>query len=183
MALRPYEDVLDFWFVQHTAEDRFGGKKAFDDLLRAEFEDTHRHVGLGEGFSWRAVPEGRLAEIIVLDQFSRQLYRGKGTAFAWDMMALALAQELVAGGHDKTLGDVQRKAAYMPYMHSESLVIQKISLELFGRFDDEKTMEFARAHHEVIERFGRFPKRNAALGRESTKAEIDYIEGIGDRVF
>jgi uncharacterized protein (DUF924 family) len=114
------EDVLTFWFTECTPEDWFGGKPEFDARLSARFTETHRHVALGEAYGWRTSAQGRLAEIIVLDQFSRQLHRNSLKAFAQDGMALALAQELVAQKLDATLTAHQPMFAYMPYTHSES---------------------------------------------------------------
>ncbi|VAW21837.1 Protein of unknown function DUF924, partial [hydrothermal vent metagenome] len=128
-------------------------------------------------------PLGRVAEIIILDQFSRQFFRGKAKAFAFDGMALVLAQELVATGDDKTLTIDQRSFAYMPYMHSESLKIHDEAVKLFGSLNVEATLEFEIAHRDVIVRFGRFPKRNEALGRISTKEEKAYMEERGDSFF
>jgi uncharacterized protein (DUF924 family) len=176
------EDVLKFWFEQHGPDDWFGGKPEFDAELRAHFAATHEAVAKGEGFVWRTSAEGRLAEVIVLDQFSRQLYRGSPRAFAQDGMALVLAQEIVALGLDTALPPTRRLFAYMPYQHAESLVIQAQSLRLFQSLGDPKMMDYARAHFEVIQRFGRFCKRNAVLGRESTPEELAYI-GESDRVF
>src|SRR5690606_3874197 len=101
---------------EHGREDWFGGKPEFDDKLTAEFAETHMAVAAGEAWTWRTTADGRLAEIIVLDQFSRQIYRGQARAFATDGMALALAQEAVAGGHDQAVEMPQRMFFYLPYM-------------------------------------------------------------------
>lgn len=170
------EDVLKFWFVDHGRDDWFGGKPEFDAKLAAQFSATHERIAAGEGYAWRHSPEGRLAEIIVLDQFSRQLYRGSPKAFASDGMALVLAQELVAQGLDQTLTPPQRIFAYLPYEHSESLAMQLHSVRLFQSLGIEEVTQFAKWHVDVIQRFGRFPKRNKALGRESTPEELAYIE-------
>ncbi|HEY0918277.1 DUF924 family protein [Devosia sp.] len=169
------DDILSFWFDEHGPQDWFGGAAAFDALLAERFGAVHPLIAAGEAWAWRTSPGGRLAEIIVLDQFSRQLYRGSARAFATDGMALVLAQEAVAGGHDLELEPVRRKFLYMPYMHSESLHIHEEALRLFTALGDEDTLGYERAHVEVLERFGRYPRRNAALGRQSTPAELDYI--------
>ena len=101
--MRTHQDVLKFWFEDHGQADWFGGKPEFDAELAADFADTHAAVARGEAWEWRKTPEGRLAEIIVLDQFSRQLHRKSPLAFASDDMALTLAQEAVAGGHDQAI--------------------------------------------------------------------------------
>jgi uncharacterized protein (DUF924 family) len=123
-------------------------------------------------FAWRASPEGRLAEIIVLDQFSRNVYRDTPRAFAQDPLALALAQELLGGGHDRALTPDQRTFAYMPYMHSESALVQAQSVELFTQLGQADSLRSALRHREIIDRFGRFPHRNAILGRSSSAQEL-----------
>ncbi|RYE75255.1 MAG: DUF924 domain-containing protein [Hyphomicrobiales bacterium] len=123
---------------------------------------------------WRATPDGRLAEIIVLDQFSRQIYRGEARAFASDPMALALAQEAVAGGHDLGVAHERRMFFYLPYMHSESLVVHEECLRLHEALGIKEGIEYELAHQDVLRRFGRYPRRNAALGRTSTSVELAY---------
>ena len=173
--MKTARDVLDFWFVQHGQEDWFGAKPEFDALIAAEFRDTHAALARGEGWMWRSTAEGRLAEIIVLDQFSRQLFRGRGQAFAHDDMALVLAQEAVAGGHHNFLPMPQRMFLLLPYQHAESPVVQAESVRLHTALGDPEVLKFAEGHAACIKRFGRFPKRNAALGRQSTEQELEYI--------
>jgi uncharacterized protein (DUF924 family) len=170
------EDVLKFWFEDHGRDDWFGGKAEFDAEIVARFGATHAGVAAGEAYTWRKTPEGRLAEIIVLDQFSRHIHRGKAQAFATDGMALILAQEAVALGIDQKLDPMKRVFLYLPYEHSESPTMQAHSLRLFQSLGIDEVTQFAKWHVEVIQRFGRFPKRNAALGRESTPEELVYIE-------
>lgn len=170
------DDVIRFWFVDHGREQWFGGGPEFDAKLTSLFKDTHTAVAAGEAWGWRATTEGRLAEILVLDQFSRQIYRGEGRAFASDTMALALAQEAVAAGHDQRVDQGWRMFFYLPYMHSESLVIHAESLRLHEALGIPEGVEYERAHADVIRRFGRYPRRNEALGRVSTPEEIAYIE-------
>ncbi|HEY9011281.1 MAG TPA: DUF924 family protein [Devosia sp.] len=167
-------DVLNFWFVEHGQDDWFGGKAEFDVAIEHAFGETHLAVAAGEAWQWRETAEGRLAEIIVLDQFSRQLYRGSAKAFASDAMALALAQEAVAGGYDQQLEPQRRMFLYMPYMHSESLVVHEESVRLFTALGMEETLQYELAHLDVLKRFGRYPRRNAALGRTSTSIEAEY---------
>jgi len=173
--MRTFEDVIKFWFVDHGQEDWFGGKAAFDVKLAAGFADTHAAVARGEAWEWRKTPEGRLAEIIVLDQFSRQLYRKSPLAFVNDAMALTLAQEAVAGGHDRAIELGRRTFIYMPYMHSESLIVHEEAQRLFGDIGNVETLDYEVKHVEVLRRFGRYPRRNEALGRESTPEEIVYM--------
>ncbi len=176
-------EVHHFWFEAHGPDDWFAGKPAFDALIKTEFAETHKSIARGEGWTWRKDARGRLAEIIVLDQFSRQLYRGRPEAFAQDPMALALAQELVAQRVDKGLSEDETMFAYMPYMHSESLVVHDEAMRLFTALGNDKTLDFEVKHRDCIARFGRFPKRNDALSRQSTPQELDYLAEIGDRAF
>lgn len=177
------QDVLTFWFEEHGQEDWFGGKPEFDAALAARFTATHEAIAHGEGYHWRTSIEGRLAEIIVLDQVSRQLHRGSPKAFAQDGMALVLAQEAVAQGLDRDLPTARRMFLYMPYQHSESLPIQAQSMRLFQAMGDENLLKYARGHFEAIQRFGRFCKRNGVLGRESTPEELAYIAEGGASPF
>lgn len=170
-------DVLEFWFKQHSQNDWFGSSAEFDAVVKEKFFELHGRVAAGEASSWRATPEGRVAEIVVLDQFSRQFFRGEAKAFATDGMSLALAQELIASGKDKALTKDQRFFAYLPFMHSESLTIHETAMQLFTELSDEETLKFEIAHLDVLKEFGRYPKRNAALGRASTSQELDYING------
>lgn len=176
-------EVLKFWFVDHGRQDWFGGGRKFDALVKQRFGATHVAAAKSELGAWRATPEGRLAEIIVLDQFSRQIHRGKPEAFASDPMALALAQEAVRAGADQKLPPERRMFFYMPFMHSESLAVHREAVRLFGSLGNQDVMRFERAHRDVIARFGRFPKRNHALGRRSTRAELDYVEKRVDAAF
>ncbi|MDB5540398.1 MAG: hypothetical protein JWQ89_2125 [Devosia sp.] len=168
------DEVLTFWFVDHGQKDWFGGGPAFDALLTEKFADTHASVAAGEAWTWRTTPRGRLAEIIVLDQFSRQIHRGTPAAFASDPMALALAQEAVAAGSDQALEPGQRTFLYMPYMHSESLVVHAEAVRLFTALDDEEVLKYELAHRDLLRRFGRYPRRNETLGRLSTPEEAAY---------
>lgn len=173
--MKSAEDVYKFWFADHGRDDWFEGAPEFDQKLRDLFADTHPRVAAGEAYTWRQTPHGRLAEIIVLDQFSRQLFRDEARAFTQDPMALALAQEAVAGGYDKALPEEERLFIYMPYMHSESVAIHEEAMRLFTDLGNENNLDYEKRHFEVIKRFGRYPKRNQALGRESSAEEKAYI--------
>jgi len=176
------DDILNFWFVEHGEADWFGGKPEFDAVLAERFTETHAAAARGEAAWWRATPSGRLAEIIVLDQFSRQLHRKRPEAFAADAMALRLAQEAVGVGDDMRVEPRRRMFLYMPYMHSEDLAVHNEAIRLFTALGDEETLKFEVMHRDCIARFGRYPRRNAALGRVSTPAEIEYINS-GDGMF
>jgi uncharacterized protein (DUF924 family) len=174
--MRSAAEILSFWFEAHGQDDWFGARPEFDALIAERFTQTHAAVARGEAWRWRTTPEGRLAEIIVLDQFSRQLCRGRPEAFASDAMALALAQEAVAGGHHNFLPAMpQRMFLLLPYQHAESALVQAESVRLHTALGVPEILKFAEGHAECIRRFGRFPKRNAALGRVSTADERAYI--------
>ena len=181
--MRTAEDIIQFWFVEHGPDDWFGGKPEFDAALAERFARTHAHVAKGEAWRWRGTGAGRLAEIILLDQFSRQLFRKRPEAFAQDKMALVLAQEAIAQGADKVVAPTQRPFFYLPFMHAESLVIQEEGLKLYRALGDADQLDYMQKHHDCIARFGRFPVRNAALGRTTTPEELAYLAEIGDRGF
>lgn len=180
--MRSAEDVIQFWFVDHGQDDWFGGKPEFDAALAARFAETHAAVARAEAWHWRRTPEGRLAEIIVLDQFSRQLHRGSPAAFAQDKMAVVLTQEAIAAGADEAIDVSRRMFLFMPFMHAESLVIQELGIAHFAQFGEDM-LKFMTGHRDTIARFGRFPFRNKVLGRQSTPEEIAYMQAQGDRVF
>ena len=169
------QNILHFWFDELTDKQHFAKDAALDELIRSRFGDTLEAAARCELFGWRTTPEGRLAEIIVLDQFSRNVYRDTPRAFAQDGLALALAQELVAHGHDRSLGTTQRRFAYMPYMHSESALIHTEAVQLFDQPGLENNLDFELRHQAIIARFGRYPHRNAILGRASTVEEIAFL--------
>lgn len=177
--MRSFEDVLKFWFEEHGQDDWFAGKPEFDQQIAERFSETHAAVAKCDAWEWRRVPAGRLAEIIVLDQFSRQLFRDSGRAFATDGMALVLAQEAVAAGADEEVPLERRMFLYMPYMHSESLKVHAVGLPLFESLGSEEIVGFEKKHLEALNRFGRYPKRNAALNRETTPEEAAYMADGG----
>ena len=181
-ALVSDADIIAFWFESHGERDWWGGKPEFDREIADRFADIHARLARGEGFSWRDDARGRLAEIIVLDQFSRQLYRNDRRAFAQDGMALVLAQEAITQRYDLVLRPERRAFLYMPLMHAESLVVQEAAQPLLASLGGG-TAEAAMGHLACIRRFGRFPKRNAALERVSTPEERAYIAETGDRMF
>lgn len=171
--------VLDFWFVECSPAQWWKLDAAFDATIAQRFGDLHRSALLGELFAWRGDAAGRLAEVIVLDQFSRNLFRGTARAFAADPMALALAQEAVAQGLDQALPPAQRAFLYMPYMHSESRLVHQQAERLFAALGIEDKLGFALRHKAIVDRFGRYPHRNAALGRISTAEEEAFLREPG----
>ncbi|MDN5864956.1 MAG: DUF924 domain-containing protein [Gammaproteobacteria bacterium] len=168
--------VLDFWFEELQAADHFKKNTHVDRQIRERFLTTHAAASRGELSEWRETGEGRLAEIIVLDQFSRNLYRDDARAYACDGMALVLAQEAVRAGANETLPPGRCAFLYMPFMHSESLRIHDVAMELFAPPGLGNNLKFERRHRLVIERFGRYPARNAALGRNSTAEEVTFLK-------
>ena len=173
------QDILHFWFAELTDKQHFAKDAALDDRIRTQFGATLEAAARCELFAWRSTPAGRLAEIIVLDQFSRNIYRDTPRAFAQDSLALSLAQELVASGGDRTLPTRQRAFAYLPYMHSESMAIHAQAAVLFAQPGLENNLDFEMRHAAIIERFGRYPHRNAVLGRVSSVDEIAFLNTPG----
>jgi uncharacterized protein (DUF924 family) len=173
------QPILHFWFTELTPKQHFAKDAALDEAIRTRFGATLEAAARCELFAWRATPEGRLAEVLVLDQFSRNVWRDTPRAFAQDALALALAQELVASGQGRSLPLAQRSFAYMPYMHSESALIHEQAVALFSQPGLEDNLRFEHAHKAIIDRFGRYPHRNAILGRRSTAEELAFLSGPG----
>jgi uncharacterized protein (DUF924 family) len=170
-------DVLSFWFDELEFKQWWNTYPEVDATILERFGATHEAAIKGELFTWRETPEGRLAEVIVLDQFSRNLFRNDPRSFAYDPMALVLAQEAIAVGDDKRLEPMRVSFLYMPFMHSESLAIHEIALKLFSGEGMEKNLESLHKHTDVLRKFGRYPHRNEVLGRESTADEVAFLEG------
>ena len=172
-------DVIQFWFEETPPRQRFAKDPEFDALIRARFLDTHTRASQGLLYSWRDHPLDALAEIIVLDQFSRNLFRDTPRAFAYDTLALVLAQEAVRRKFDRDLDPVMKSFFYLPFMHSEASDIHEISLFLFDHPGLEDNYNYALRHKAIIDRFGRYPHRNKILGRESTAAELEFLQQPG----
>ncbi|MFC0062065.1 DUF924 family protein [Vibrio inusitatus] len=174
-----YDDVLIFWFEELQPNDWFRSSAELDQQIKQRFGELHSKACRCELVEWRQSPQGRLAEIIVLDQFSRNLFRDSPRAFASDPLALALAQEAVSLDDDSKLSSQQRSFVYMPYMHSESLLIHEHGLQLFTQSGLTQNVEFHLKHTAILERFGRYPHRNIVLGRESTSEEVLFLTQPG----
>jgi len=174
-----YQSVLGFWFSEIDPKKWWAKDVDFDRLVTKRFQATHDAAAKGELFAWRETPEGRLAEIIVLDQFSRNIYRDSPLAFAYDGQALVLAQEAIRANAQQELPPKQKAFLYIPFMHSESKIIHEISVKLFSEPGLEHNLEFELKHKAIIDRFGRYPHRNAILGRESTEEEIAFLKQPG----
>lgn len=173
------QDVLDFWFKEIDRRLWFQKSTDFDQLLRSKFLSLHTEIQNGQTARWRANPEGRLAEVIVLDQFSRNMFRDTPQSFASDSLALSLAKEAIAVGADQGLPVQQRGFLYMPFMHSESAADHIKAVELFSQPGLEYNLEFEIKHKKIIDRFGRYPHRNKILGRASTEDEIKFLKEPG----
>lgn len=174
-------DVFAFWFDEIEPRLWWAAEPAFDDEIRRRFQGRLREAAHGELFGWRASARGRLAEVIVLDQFSRNVHRGTPAAFAQDPMALALAQEAVANGALQQLAPMERAFLLMPYMHSESRLIHVHAEALFRAHAPGDNFDFELRHKAIIDRFGRYPHRNATLGRPSTAEEVEFLTQPGSR--
>lgn len=183
--------VHEYWFGRTPAEQAekarlwFGGGPAVDDEIRGKFGALVDRARAGELAAWSAAPRSWLAWLILVDQFSRNLFRNKAESFSCDPAALAWAKAGIAAGHYATLTPAEKMFAILPFEHAEDLDTQRAGCEMaiqlalsdVAHVDVHKsTVEWARKHLDVIARFGRFPHRNAVLGRASTPAELDYLE-------
>ncbi|MDE1462650.1 DUF924 family protein [Spartinivicinus poritis] len=174
-----YTHIIDFWFNEITPQQWWTKDDNFDQLIRDRFLPIHTQAVQGELYHWRNEVEGRLAEVIIVDQFSRNIFRNKPEAFHWDPMAIVLAQEAVLLQWDTRLPTQQRAFLYMPYMHSESLVIHEQAVKLFSQSGLESNLTFELEHKVIIERFGRYPHRNQIVGRQSTPEELAFLKQPG----
>lgn len=170
-----YQDVLNFWFKEIEPARWWIKDIAFDEEIINKFRKVHEAARQGELVAWRKTASGRLAEIIVLDQFSRNMFRDTPQSFSFDGIALVLAQEAIAIGADKTLTPVEKSFLYMPFMHSESLLIHEQAVALYTENGIANNLDFEIQHKEIIERFGRYPHRNTILNRVSSKEEVEFL--------
>ena len=174
-----YSEILKFWFEELEPKQWWVKDLVLDQLIIARFSETHARATRCELSGWRKTAQGRLAEIIVLDQFSRNMFRGSALSFAYDPLALALSQEAISSGADQQLVPVERNFIYMPFMHSESLQIHEEAVELFRSNGEQGSLDYELKHKVIIERFGRYPHRNKALDRVSTDDEIEFLKQPG----
>lgn len=171
--------IIQFWFDEIDRSHWFKKSDEFDETIRARFQTLHDQASKCELHSWRTSATGRLAEIIVLDQFSRNLYRDSALAFANDAMALTLAQEAISAQLDQQLSVDEQTFLYMPFMHSESKAIHQMAIQLFDKPGMESNYRFEIAHKKIIDRFGRYPHRNDVLGRPSSAEENAFLQQPG----
>ena len=170
------QNILNFWFTEIDPALWWKKDATFDELIRTRFGATHQQAIHGELVHWRVDAHGRLAEIIVLDQFSRNLYRDSGQAFANDLAALVLAQHTIQLGLDQALSTIEKSFLYLPFMHSESLAIHEQAVNLYSIKGLEFNLAFELKHKVIIERFGRYPHRNAVLNRQSSQDELLFLQ-------
>jgi len=173
------QDILDFWFQEITPSMWWQKDLAFDDNIKQRFGDIYnaaRDCALGDSNGWRTTAQGYLAEIIILDQFSRNIYRDTPQAFISDPQALTLSQEAIKQGFDNSLSAVEKSFLYMPFMHSESLVVHETAVKLYEKNGIQNNLDFELQHKKIIEKFGRYPHRNIILGRESTPEELAFLQ-------
>ena len=174
-----HKEIIKFWFEEISQAQWWKKDVQFDQLIASRFLEVHGHASRCELNQWRDTADGRLAEIIVLDQFSRNIYRDSPLSFATDSLALVLAQEAIRVGADKKVSESMRSFFYMPFMHSESAVIHEEAVVLYEAYGNEGNLDFELRHKAIIDRFGRYPHRNEILGRDSTAEEVEFLSQPG----
>lgn len=168
--------ILDFWFSEAVQSHWFNATPEFDARLRDTYEETWEAARQGQLKDWEATPEGALALVIVLDQFPLNMFRGRAESFSTEALARQVAERAIARDFDKSLSAQQKFMLYLPYMHSESLDDQARSVALFEAAGLTDSLKWARHHHDIVRRFGRFPHRNAILGRTSRPEEVSWLD-------
>jgi len=168
--------LLTFWFEAHGFDDWYGGGPEFDAEVRSLAESWHEALRSQPAETFLTDPDTALAATILFDQVPRNLFRGHADAFATDDLALAIARDIVQKGWDQQWPDDRRQFAYLPFEHSEDIADQRESLRLMGQLADPVFAEYAKKHFDIIDRFGRFPHRNAALGRSTRREEEAAVE-------
>ena len=174
------QGILDFWFAEANRPLWFAPTPSFDQEIRARFGATVARAAAGELKSWEDKPEGCVALCLLLDQMPRHMFRGTPRAFATDERAFAVAERAVSRGFDRRLGPDYKNFLYMPFMHSERLADQLRAVALFESAGLGKALGYAKDHLATIRRFGRFPHRNAILGRTSTPEELEFLAQQGE---
>lgn len=174
-----FKDVLHFWFQELSPEQWWKKDEKLDLQIKERFFSTYEKASHCELWEWRETPLGRLAEIIVLDQFPRNMFRGQAQSFETDPLALSLSQAAVQAGDDKKLESGKKSFLYMPFMHSESPKVHQVAVHLFSQPGLEFNLDFELKHKAIIDRFGRYPHRNHILNRSSTKEELEFLKTPG----
>jgi len=170
-----HQKIIEFWFSEVSPQEWFGADPKLDKEITNRFEEIHTQACRGELDDWRGSIQGRLAEIIILDQFSRHIYRDQPEAYNQDLAALILAQIALNTNEDRDLPAMKKAFLYMPFMHSESVLMQRKSIELYDQEGLERNLESALEHKRIIDQFNRFPYRNKTLRRRSTPEEIEFM--------
>ena len=176
MTVSSSDDVLSFWFSERVKPLWFNSTPEFDNELRENYLDTYQAALNGELSGWEETPQGALALVICLDQFPLNIFRNKAESFAGEEPSRQVASRAIERAFDQNLDGAQKAFLYMPYMHSEELADQDRVLELFSRAGLEDNLKWAKHHRDLVDRFGRFPHRNAILGRENTPEEMAYLQ-------
>lgn len=176
MAISNSDGVLDFWFSELVRPLWFNSTQEFDDELREKFLETYQAALGGKLSDWEKTPLGALALVICLDQFPLNMFRGRVESFEGEIPSLHVAERAIEKGLDQQLEGVQKAFLYMPFMHSEDMAQQDRSVELFSKAELKDNLHWAKHHRGIVQRFGRFPHRNAILGRESTPEELVYLQ-------
>lgn len=174
MKVEP-EEILAFWFSERVKPLWFNSTPDFDEEIRQRYLDVYTAALNGELSHWLASAQGTVALVIVLDQFPLNMFRGTAESFAGERPALEAARHALTQGYDTQLDNQQKAFLYMPFMHSENAADQDLSVQLFDKAGLTENLRFAKHHREIIRRFGRFPHRNAPLGRQNTDAELAYL--------
>lgn len=170
------KEILDFWFSEEVKPKWFRSTHEFDELIRQRYEKTWGLARAGTYDYWEQEPEGALALVIILDQFPLNMFRDDARQYSTEARAREVARHSIEKGFDKDMQAAQRAFLYLPFMHSESLEDQDFAVQLYQQAGLEDNLRYAQHHRDVIQRFGRFPHRNEALGRESTEQEIEYLK-------
>ena len=174
-----FREVLKFWLEEIDPKMWWVTDSSFDNEIKDRFTNLVSQATQGELYAWRKEPKGRLAEIILLDQFSRNIFRNTPRAFSNDQVALVLAQEAVEAKVPNVLSKTECGFLLLPYMHSESKIIHEVAEILYREFAAPYNYEYELKHKAIIDRFGRYPHRNAILGRESSPEEIEFLKQPG----
>ncbi|MCO5142339.1 MAG: DUF924 domain-containing protein [Oligoflexia bacterium] len=173
--MKLYKEIIEYWFSPRVSKLWFNSTKEFDEELTSQYESLLKKAIKGELKEWESTPEGTLALIIVLDQFPLNMYRGKAESYSTGDQAVAIAKEAVQKGFDQKIPKDQIAFLYLPFMHSEDLQDQEMSVMLFEKAGLVENLRFAKHHQNIVHKFGRFPHRNEALGRKSTEEELEYL--------
>jgi len=168
-------EILSFW-TEAGADKWFEQDESFDQAIRSRFLPAHEAAASGELAAWEESAVGALALLLLLDQFPRNMFRGLSRAFATDALARAIADRALTRGFDQATNPAMRPFFYLPFMHSEAVADQDRSVRLYEALGEAEQLRYAKQHRVVVRRFGRFPHRNRALGRETTPAEQAFLE-------